>query len=184
MAELDDTLIELASWLDLQAIPYMVIGSFAVDIWGEPRFTRHVDVTVSVPPDRLRARIEDISERFSVLAADPFTFVNETRVLPILVKTVSVDLVFAGLPYEEQAIERARTINLKGGPVRICSPEDLILHKIASGRPRDQEDIVGVFRYRRRELDYSYLDPRVEELSEAFADRNMLDWYRALRERW
>jgi hypothetical protein len=68
--------------------------------------------------------------------------------------------------------------------VRICSPEDLILHKIVSSRPRDHEDVEGVFRYRHQELDYEYLDPRVEELADATSDRAMLDWYRGLRRRW
>jgi hypothetical protein len=28
------------------------------------------------------------------------------------------------------------------------------------------------------------LDPRVAELADALSDRNMLDWYRRLRQRW
>jgi hypothetical protein len=58
--------------------------------------------------------------------------------------------------------------------VRVCAPEDLILHKIVSQRARDREDIEGVLEYRHAELDYQYLDPRVEELSDALADRTML----------
>jgi len=184
MAELDDALTTLASWLVLEHIPYMVIGGFAVTVWGEPRFTRDLDVTISVPAEQLHSAINRISAAFHPLVADPLKFVTDTRVLPIMVQSVPVDLVFAALPYEEAAISRARTINLKKGSVQICSPEDLILHKIVSPRPRDHQDIEGVFRYRHAELDYAYLDPRVEELADALADRNMLDWYQALRKRW
>jgi uncharacterized nucleotidyltransferase DUF6036 len=184
MPELDDALAVFAAWLDRHGIPYMVIGGFAVTVWGEPRFTRDLDVTISVPAEGLSSAIDLICSNFGSLVADPHRFVAETRVLPIMVQTVPVDLVFAGLPYEDEAIARARPINLSAGAVRICSPEDLILHKIVSQRPRDHEDIEGVFRYRHAELDYSYLDPRVEELAEALTDRNMLDWYRSLRHRW
>jgi hypothetical protein len=184
MAELDEALMILASWLDRDRVPYMVIGGFAVTIWGEPRFTRDLDVTILVPAEQIRSTINRICSAFTALVTDAMKFVADTRVLPIMINSVPVDLIFAALPYEEAAIARARTINLKNGAVRICAPEDLILHKIVSPRPRDHEDIEGVFRYRHVELDYDYLDPRVEELADALADRSMLDWYRALRERW
>jgi len=177
MPELDDALVKLSSWLTENEIRHMVIGGFAVTVWGEPRFTRDLDVTVSVPSDKFAHTIDLICARFHSLSGDPRRFVTETRVLPIMVEAVPVDLIFAALPYEEEAIARARPIHLKQGSVPVCSPEDLILHKIVSQRPRDHEDIEGVFRYRYAELDYGYLDPRVEELAGALSDRNMLDWY-------
>ena len=184
MPEMDDALVELSSWLSENGIGHMVIGGFAVTIWGEPRFTRDLDVTVSVPADKIGEIVDRICVRFRSLSGDPLKFVTETRVLPIMVEATPVDLIFAALPYEEDAIARARPIHLKDGSVPVCSPEDLILHKIVSQRPRDHEDIEGIFRYRHSELDYGYLDPRVEELADALSDRNMLDWYRGLRQRW
>jgi hypothetical protein len=184
MAELDEALTTFVSWLDRKGIPYMVIGGFAVTVWGEPRFTRDLDITVSVPADELPSTIGRVCSDFTSLVADAPKFVNETRVLPIMVHATPVDLIFAALPYEDAAIARAKTILVKTTAVRVCSPEDLILHKIVSPRPRDREDIEGVFRYRHAELDYEYLDPRVKELADALADRSMLDWYTSLRERW
>jgi Nucleotidyltransferase of unknown function (DUF6036) len=184
MAELDHALVTLSSWLTENRIGHMVIGGFAVTVWGEPRFTRDLDVTVSVPADKFAETINLISSRFTSLSSDPVKFVTETRVLPIVVESVPVDLIFAALPYEEDAIARTRPIKLAAGIVPVCSPEDLILHKIVSQRPRDHEDIEGVFRYRHAELDYAYLDPRVKELADALSDRNMLEWYEGLRQRW
>jgi hypothetical protein len=184
MSELDHALVTLSSWLTENKILHMVIGGFAVTVWGEPRFTRDLDVTLSVPPERFQQAIDLISKRFTSLSGDPLKFASETRVLPVMVESVPVDLIFAALPYEEDAIARARPIRVSDGTVPICSPEDLILHKIVSQRPRDHEDIEGVFRYRHAELDYGYLDPRVEELADALSDRNLLDWYRGLRQRW
>ena len=184
MSELDNALVTLSSWLSEQHIRHMVIGGFAVAIWGEPRFTRDLNVTVSAAPDRLSEVIDAVCSTFAVLAGNPTKFVMETRVLPIMVNSTPVYLIFAALPYEEDAISRARPIQLKAGTVPICSPEDLILHKIVSPHPRDHDDIESVFQYRHAELDYSYLDPRVEELADALSDRNMLDWYSSLRQRW
>lgn len=184
MAEIDDALGALARWLDEHETPYMVIGGFAVTLWGEPRFTRDVDLTLLVPPEKLEAVVNALCAAFTPLVADPLRFVTDTRVLPVMAGTVPADLIFAALPYEEHAIGRARKVRVGGESVSICTPEDLVLHKIVSPRPRDHEDIEGVFRYRHAELDYEYLDPRVEELANALADRGLLDWYRALRKRW
>src|SRR5438093_8002381 len=145
MPELDDALTALAAWLDRHSLPYMVIGGFAVTIWGEPRFTRDLDVTISVPADKLSSTIDMICSNFTSLVGDAEKFVTETRVLPIIVRSIPVDLVFAALPYEDVAIARAKPIKLNAGTVQVCTPEDLILHKIVSQRPRDREDIEGVF---------------------------------------
>ena len=184
MAELDDALAALADWLDQQTIRYMVIGGFAVSIWGEPRFTRHLDVTISVPSETFDSTVQRICSQFRSLSAEPLRFARETRVLPVVSGNVPVDIIFAALPYEDEAIARARQIKVGSALVRICSPEDLVIHKIVSPRPRDREDIEGIFRYRHSELDFSYLDPRIKELADALADRNMFDWYQGLKQRW
>src|SRR5688500_11412700 len=41
----------VARTLDEMSIPYMVIGGFAVTIWGEPRLTQDVDATITCQTD-------------------------------------------------------------------------------------------------------------------------------------
>src|SRR2546429_6888180 len=108
MPELDDALVKLSSWLTENEIRHMVIGGYAVTVWGEPRFTRDLDVTISVPAERLNAVIENFCSSFTALVNDPPKFVNDTRVLPITVQSIPVDIVFAALPYEDRAIARSR----------------------------------------------------------------------------
>src|SRR5947208_15986896 len=110
MPEMDDALVELSSWLSENGIGHMVIGGFAVTIWGEPRFTRDLDVTISVPADKLSSTIDMICSDFTSLVGDAEKFVTETRVLPIIVRSIPVDLVFAALPYADVAIARAKPI--------------------------------------------------------------------------
>lgn len=78
---------------------------------------------------------------------------------------VRIDLIRAGLPYEEEAIRRARLLELGGARVRVASAEDLILHKLASERARDRGDVAGVIRRKRGALERTYLDPPGPELS-------------------
>lgn len=160
------TLAGIARLLEELAVPYAVIGGLANAIWGEPRSTLDVDVTVRVEEGRLARVIEQLAGRFHSLVSDARAFVAQTSVLPLRSPTgVRIDVIFARLPFEEDVIRRAVPIRTGGATVRFCTAEDLILMKIASERPRDRDDARGVALRRMRELDLGYLEPRINELS-------------------
>ena len=51
MTELESALVEVASLLEEIGLPYMLIGGLAVALWGEPRATLDVDVSVFARAD-------------------------------------------------------------------------------------------------------------------------------------
>ena len=57
-----------------------------------------------------------------------------------------MDFIFSTTPYERQAIARAEPVVLAGVPVPFATAEDLLIHKLFAGRPRDLEDAAGVVR--------------------------------------
>ena len=115
------------------------------------------------------------------LPEDPPAFVRETRMLPLEAPSgVRIDVAFAMLPYEEEAIRRAVVREIGGARVRVCTPEDLVLYKIVSDRPRDLDDVRGILRRMGRELDRGYLDPRVERLAEATEESEVAERYSRL----
>jgi hypothetical protein len=180
--ELEKGLLEIVSYLEGAATPYMVIGGFANLAWGVPRTTQDVDITVHVAEEDLSDFVRDIGKGFSILPTDPDGFVKETRVLPLQTSNgIRIDLIFAGLPYEETALGRARQVEVQGTGVRICSPEDLIIHKIISERPRDREDVEGIFRQQGSNLDFVYLDRIVNELGEALSRSDIAEFYQSLK---
>ena len=166
MSDQESALVELAALLGRNGIPYMVIGGLANAVWGVPRATLDIDVTVWVDDAGIAPLIEQLSEEFRVLAGDPGAFVRETRVLPLeSERGVRADVVFGLLPFERDAVERAVQVPVAGARVRFCTAEDLILMKIISSRERDLADAEGVALRRMADLDLSYLEPRVQELS-------------------
>lgn len=160
-------------------IPYMVIGGLANLVWGEPRTTLDIDVTVDIEDVGTRAFATLVREVGDPLPDDPVAFAERTRVLPVRTpEGVGVDFVLATLPFEIAAIGRARTVRIADTDVRVCTPEDLIVHKIVSERPRDHEDIVGVLKRQREVLDLAWLDSTVDALAAGLGEPAVAERYR------
>ncbi len=134
----------IAHGLDARGLPYMVIGGQAVLLYGEPRLTRDIDITLGVGPERLRELLE-MSQAlgWQVLAQSPEEFVRQTMVLPCLDPSsgIRIDFIFSLSSYEQQALEHARPVKVGRASVRYASLEDLVIHKVIAGRPRDLEDV-------------------------------------------
>lgn len=162
---------EITLHLKEQNIPYMLIGGIANLIWGRPRLTRDLDIVVMCRQESIPGFLQQLDRSFRVLPRDPVSFVKETRVLPLIAKDgTPIDLIFARLPYEEAAISRAVEIAFEGVKVRVCTAEDLIIHKVISERAIDREDVRGIISTQGARLDRDYLDPIIGELA-GFFDR-------------
>jgi len=173
----ESLLAKIALGLEQRGIHYMVIGGQAVLIHGEPRLTRDIDITLGAGLDQV-GEVLDIVRNWGwrVLVDDPLDFVQRTMVLPCLEPESSfrVEFIFSFTPYERGALQRALRVNLNGTDVRFASAEDLIIHKIFAGRPRDLEDVRGIL-LKNKELDLTYLRRWLKEfdrtMGEAFSDR-------------
>jgi len=159
----------LAVALDGHAIPFMLIGGQAVLVHGEPRLTQDIDVTLGVDPSRLDDVTAVCDElELEVLPNDVEEFVRSTFVLPArhTRSGVRFDLIFSTTPYETQAIARAVMVKVQDAQVPFASAEDLVVHKLFAGRPRDIEDAVGVLRRKGADLDWDYLEFWVLQFAE------------------
>ena len=75
-------LARLARALDAAGLPYMVIGGQAVLLYGEPRLTRDIDLTLGVGPERLDDVLAVVNRLELRPLVEPVPFVAETLVLP------------------------------------------------------------------------------------------------------
>lgn len=136
----------LARALDEARLPYMIIGGQAVLLYGEPRLTRDIDITLGVDVDR-QADIIAVATSLGITPlVSPESFTTDTMVLPCLdpASGIRIDFIFSFTPYERQAIDRAARLSIGNTQVRFASVEDLIVHKMLAGRPRDHEDVTGI----------------------------------------
>ena len=160
---------KIALELDLKNIPYMIIGGQAVLLYGEPRLTRDIDITLGVGVEHAESIIDiALGLSLALLPAEASVFIQETFVLPTIDETsgIRVDFIFSQSSYEREAIGRAIPVKIGAAEVRFTSLEDLIIHKIVSGRPRDIEDVKNVLA-KNPGYDREYIDKWLDEFDAA-----------------
>ncbi len=125
----------------------MVIGGQAVLLYGEPRLTRDIDITLGIGVNELGKITKIVSIiGLKILVKNGKEFVERNMVLPTIEKKsgIRVDFIFSFSPYERQAIGRGKDIKLGRTPVRFASLEDVVIHKVIAGRARDIEDVKSI----------------------------------------
>lgn len=168
----EEILSKIAVCFKKNNIPYMIIGGQAVLLYGEPRLTRDIDITLGVNIEHFAEILSLINElSLKPVVRDLEAFVRDTMVLPAIEESTGVrlDFIFSFTPYETEAIGRARKIPILGQEVFFASPEDLIIHKIFAGRAIDLEDVKSVM-CKNKNVDVKHIRGKLKEFDE-FSDK-------------
>jgi hypothetical protein len=184
VSDLNTVMLECVDAFVRAGIDYMVVGGMAVIVLGTPRLTVDVDIAVAVDardPQAVQRLIKILGSRIHEMPRGADEFVRDTGVLPFRHPSgVKVDLGVSENPYALSAMARAVILDVEGRPVKFCSPEDLILHKLLADRNKDRDDIKGLLRTLGKTLDRTYLDPLVEQLADSTYRPEILERYRSL----
>lgn len=177
---------KIARRLDESKIPYMIIGGQAVLVYGRPRLTRDIDITLGVDTDKF-ASIEGVCKklRLRILAENPQDFARDTKVLPTEqpASKVRVDFIFSFTPYEAQAIKNAKQVLIDDYPVKFASCEDVIIHKMVAGRAVDEEDIKSILAKNKDIIDFEYIDKWLSEFGKIAEQEGILARWNTLLEK-
>lgn len=171
----------IARELYKQSIPYMIIGGQAILLYGEPRLTRDIDVTLGIGIDEL-GKIKSMATTLKLksLVADVENFTQKTMVFPVIDEKsgIRVDFIFSFSSYEKQAINRAKEIEFGQTKVKFAALEDVVIHKIVAGRARDIEDIKSILL---KNLDYDahYIEKWLGEFDKSL-DENFGEKFKIL----
>lgn len=168
----------IAKQLDKAKIPYMIIGGQAVLIYGSPRLTRDIDITLGIDTDEITL-IEKLCKKLKlkILTQNPKEFVKDTRVLPAEATKlkIRVDFIFSFSPYEKQAIKKARKVRIDGYPAKFASCEDVIIHKMFAGRAIDEEDVRNIFIKNRNKINLKYIKNWLSKFSKIPGQKDILE---------
>ncbi|HPC38739.1 MAG TPA: nucleotidyltransferase [Exilispira sp.] len=90
---------------------------------------------------------------------DPVEFIKKTMVIPAIDEEsgIRIDIIFSFSEYEKIALERVKKVEIDGVLINYISLEDLIIHKIISGRARDLEDIKNIM-LKNEDIDEKYIN--------------------------
>jgi predicted nucleotidyltransferase len=180
---IEEFIKRIAEELDAATIPYMIIGGQAVLIYGRPRLTRDIDITLGVDTDRF-VLIEGLCKRLGLklLPENPEDFAKQTSVLPAeeTKSKMRVDFIFSFTPYELQAIERAREVMVDGYPAKFASCEDVIIHKMVAGRAVDEEDVSSILAKNKHSIDLEYIRQWLCEFDEIPEHKGVLARFNGL----
>lgn len=147
---------------------YCLIGGLALLRWGEPRFTRDVDVTLLAGFGSEDRFIQPFLDQFRPRIPDAFEFGCRNRVLLLEASNgVPIDVALGGLPFEELMVERSSEFEFEPGcRLRTCSAEDLMVQKLFALRTRDIADVEGIAIRMHGRLDWSYIETQLGPLAE------------------
>ncbi|MBE9592201.1 MAG: nucleotidyltransferase [Proteobacteria bacterium] len=173
---------KIANELNTHNIPYMVIGGQAVLLYGEPRLTKDIDITLGVGVSKLN-EINSIVEKLNLKALVNEDFVQKTMVLlAIDEKTgIRVDFIFSFSLYEKQAIKRAADIKFGSTVVKFASLEDVIIHKIIAGRAIDIEDVRSII-LKNPDYDTEYIKRWLQEFDKSLNEKFLKVFQRIVKE--
>lgn len=159
--------IELHKFFVREGIRYAIIGGIGVQWWGEPRFTRDVDVTILVDGKKEKDVLKKILSYFSPRLPNALDFALKNRVCLVRTKKkIDIDISLGVQGYEEECMKRVVDCKIdKRNIVKICSAEDLIIHKAIAARPQDMSDIHGIIIRQGKKLETRYIRKWLREFS-------------------
>ena len=158
----------------------MIIGGVAVIAAGVPRETIDIDATVLGSMTDVESIVATFARHDIVPRIDDAVgFARERHVL-LLQHTpsgVTIELTFAWLPFEEEALARATEIDIQGLKVRVALPEDLIVYKAAAWRDRDRSDIERLLVLYLDQLDLPRVRQLVADIGTALDDPHRIEQF-------
>lgn len=171
-AKLRQAVQDFVRLFESHEIPYALLGGLAARAHGIPRPTWDVDFTVAVERYRLALLFEEAEQLgYTVPSAYRAGWIDQVGGMPFVKfgvaiddRSVDIDVFLAESSYLEKVIERRIRTSLDDmSEVCVVTPEDLIVLKSISNRPRDLIDIHDVL-FMQGDLDRAYMRQWAERL--------------------
>ena len=137
---LPDDFKEFVQCLNSSKVEYLLIGGWAVGMYGHPRATKDIDFLISISSNNLK-KLEKALLVFGAPPVDMERFKKRGNVIRIGSSPIQIDIINEadGIKIED-CYPRKEKINVEGIDIFIISKEDLIKNKRASGRSMDIAD--------------------------------------------
>ena len=166
-------LTRIVEALDGDGIPYMLTGSLASSLQGEPRATHAIDLVVDIAASDVARVTRALSAPEVCLDEDAVSDATRRRTMFNLIDSSSGDKADFWLltddPFDRERFARRLRVEALGLELSVSTPEDTILRKLrwsaqAGGSEKQFNDALGVYEFQGDVLDLAYLDRWAETL--------------------
>lgn len=165
MIDLISEAADLQTFVEEKGWDFYFIGGIAVQVWGQTRLTRDIDLTIFTNLRNEDEYIRIMLGRYLPKFSGVEEFALTERVLPL--KTgggIGIDMTLGGLSDINTALKRSSYQEFTDEiSLRVCSADDLIIMKTVAARPRDWVDIESII-IRQTYLDWPYIEKSIEDL--------------------
>lgn len=134
--------VDMLKSLNAAHVEYLLVGGWAVNLYGYVRATVDLDIWISANSSNARRVCQALAAFGAPMTGiGPQDFEREGVVFQIGVAPCRIDVItrIDGVCYSDAA-SRASSRQIDGVPVRVISVDDLIANKRASGRTKDLAD--------------------------------------------
>lgn len=168
----EEILRELIGALGQAQIPYMIVGSFASNLYGSGRGTQDIDIVISATPDQIRTFVGALPQAdYYFDLQDALEACRRRDMFNILdmARGWKVDLIFAKPnAFHQQAFQRRTAAEIDGVALVAETAEDVVVSKLEWAKMgaslRQIEDVAGILKERYGSLDLGYVKKWVREL--------------------
>ena len=138
--QLPDEFLEFVQCLNSNNVRYLLVGGWAVGLYGNPRATKDIDFLVSANNKNLE-KLQKALLAFGAPPIDIERFKEKGNVIRIGSSPVQIDIIHEadGIDIDDCYL-RKEAISIEGTDIFVISKDDLIKNKRASGRNMDLAD--------------------------------------------
>jgi hypothetical protein len=161
---------------------WYVFGAQSVVVYGVPRLSADVDVTLALVPDSPELFAQEMQAAgFSLRVSDP-DFVRRTRVMPFVHEPTGMplDVVLAGSGLEDEFLQRAVPTEIGGTRIPVIELSDLVVAKVLAGRPKDLEDTRALWQIHGQRIDSDRIRRLLTLLEEALSQSDLVSTFDAI----
>ena len=169
-----ELLKKVVETLDRSAIDYMITGSVASSLQGEPRSTHDIDVVIAIQNSDIENLVKAFPPPGYYLDAKSIQEAISHRSMFNLIDVVEGDKVdfwiLTNQPFDQSRFARKYLEEVMGISLKVSRPEDTILAKLhwavkSGGSEKQFTDALRVFEVQHDTLDLYYLNKWVVALS-------------------
>ncbi len=158
--------------LEACAIPYMLTGSYASSLHGQPRATQDIDIVIAPSRAQLLALLQKLPDTEYYVSEDAaleaLSHQSQFNVIDFATGWKVDFIIMKARDFSREEFSRRTILEVENVPLSVASAEDVLIAKLEWAKlgasERQIEDAAGILRLQGDRLDRGYVEKWVEQL--------------------